>query len=199
MGYLRRQGWLVALALGLAVGLIAGGLWPHTPLHAVATDHTETFAMATGFVDDGIEAVYFLDFLTGSLKAAVLSNTRRGFQAIYTANLNRDLGTFIATRNANLAQLNMQRTKTGAPPLPQVQMPQSPNFMMVTGMIDTRYAVAPRMRPGQTVVYVAETNTGVLLAYSIMWSQTAHVQDQMSGGEMTLRAAEQFTTFVSGS
>jgi hypothetical protein len=62
---------LVWLGMGLVGGLILCGVWPQTPLHAVATDRSETFAVATGFVDEGIEAVYFLDFLTGDLSAVV--------------------------------------------------------------------------------------------------------------------------------
>ena len=88
MAYLRKQYWAVWLAIGLVVGLMIGGIWPDTPLHAVATDGTENFALATGFVDDGAEAVYLLDFLTGTLRAAVLSNQSRGFQAYYGANVN---------------------------------------------------------------------------------------------------------------
>ena len=64
------------LGIGLVGGLILGGMWPQTPLHAVATDRCRTFAMATGPVDEEVEAVYFLDFLTGDLNAVVLG--RRG-------------------------------------------------------------------------------------------------------------------------
>ena len=53
-------------------GLVLSGLWPQTPLHATATDRSDTFAIATGAVDDDTEAVYFLDFLTGDLRAVVL-------------------------------------------------------------------------------------------------------------------------------
>ena len=37
------------LAAGLAAGLLVGSLLPHTPLHAVATDRLENFAIATGY------------------------------------------------------------------------------------------------------------------------------------------------------
>ena len=72
--------WLVAVGIGLVAGLVLSGFWPHTPLYAVATDRIETFAMATGPVDDEVEAVYFLDFLTGDLagRGAWASSRARG-------------------------------------------------------------------------------------------------------------------------
>ena len=60
---------LAFLGLGLAIGMLLAGLWPNTPLHAVATDRSESFLMATGGLDEGIEGVYVLDCLTGELRA----------------------------------------------------------------------------------------------------------------------------------
>ena len=141
MAYLGRHGWTVGLALGLLLGLMIGGLWPDTPLHAVATDRGEDFAICTGFVDDGVEAIYFLDFLTGVLRAGVLSNVPQSpyaFQALYEANVNAALANAIQARNAGLVQMNAARRREGAPPLPELKMPQSPNYLMVTGAIDMR-------------------------------------------------------------
>ena len=39
------------------------------PLHATATHGLDKFAIATGLVDDSVEALYFLDFLTGDMRA----------------------------------------------------------------------------------------------------------------------------------
>ena len=47
----RQYRWLIAMGIGLVGGLILSGLWPHTPLYAVATDRVDTFAMATGPLD----------------------------------------------------------------------------------------------------------------------------------------------------
>src|SRR3989304_5318782 len=126
MAYLwRKQCWAVWLGIGLLAGLMIGGLWPDTPLHAVATDSTDNFAMATGFVDDGIEAIYFLDFLTGTLRAAVLSNQSRGFQARYEANVNADLAGVVQLGAATLEATNAQRRQAGLPPRPPLQGPQT--------------------------------------------------------------------------
>ena len=61
------------------VGLIGGvalcQFWPRTEFEisfAMATDRIDTFGMATGALDTELEAVYFLDFLTGQLTAVVV-------------------------------------------------------------------------------------------------------------------------------
>ena len=53
---------VLGVLVGLAVGLNVRGIWPNVPLHAVATDAAENFAIATGPVDDRTEAIYVLDF-----------------------------------------------------------------------------------------------------------------------------------------
>lgn len=194
MAFLRKHLWSVWLAIGLLAGMMFSGLWPNTPLHAVSTDRMDTFAIATGFVDEGVEAVYFLDFLTGTLKAAVLSNQTREFQAIYGANITADLANVVQFKNANLQQANAQRRRNGGTPLPELQMPQSPSYMMVTGLADIRRGAMARMRPGSSIIYVAETNTGIVLAYVVPWSSEDHSANRPSGGPLTLWAGEQFTT-----
>ena len=136
---------LVWLGLGLAGGLILCGIWPQAPLHAVATDRVDTFAIATGFVDDGVEAVYFLDFLTGDLNAVVLGRQGRMFTARYGANV--------------LAHLGVDASK-------------NPKYMMVTGAADMRRGVGgTQLSP--SVVYVAEVTTGSVAAYAIPWTKAA--------------------------
>lgn len=135
----------VWLALGLVVGLTLGGLWPHSPLHAVATDRYETFAIATGPVETDIEALYFLDFLTGDLRAAVLNQQTGTFMSFFTYNIMADLG---------------------------VKEDSNPRYLMVTGMADLRRGAA-RMRPSLAVVYVAEITSGKVAAYAIPWAPEA--------------------------
>ena len=130
------------LAVGLIGGLILGGFWPHTPLHAVATDRYDTFAIATGPLDEEVEAIFFLDFLTGDLRAAVLSK-----QGVFNAffeynNVFGDLG---------------------------VNPAKNPRFLMVTGMARMQRGGA-RISPGNAVVYVAEITTGKVAAYAVPWN-----------------------------
>jgi hypothetical protein len=192
MAFLRNRGWALGLAIGLLLGLTIGGLWPDTPLHAVATDRTQNYAMATGYVDEGVEAIYFLDFLTGTLRAAVLSNVNARFQAHYAGNINADIAGVIQLSNANLSQTNAQRRRAGLPPLPQLQMPQSPNYLMVTGAIDMRRVGGMRTQYPLSALYVAETNTGIVLTYLIPWDRNAHLADVDSAAPLALWTGEQF-------
>jgi hypothetical protein len=137
---------LVWLGIGLVVGLILSGLWPQAPLHAVATDRADTFAIATGFVDEGVEAVFFLDFLTGQLNAVVLGRQGRGFTASYGFNVSAHLG---------------------------VDPAKNPKYLMVTGSADMRRAMGgTQLSP--SVVYVAEVTTGNVGAYAIPWTKAAY-------------------------
>ena len=88
-----RPAWLAAgLTLGLIVGLNAAGLWPSIPLHASATEGLDKFAFATGLVDQEVEALYFLDFLTGDLTAAVINPKTGKFNSKFTRNIAADFG-----------------------------------------------------------------------------------------------------------
>jgi len=123
---------------------------PHTPLHAVATDKYDTFAVATGPVDESVEAIYFLDFLTGDLRAAVLGR-RTGFIAYYYYNVNTDLG---------------------------VEPAKNPRYLMVTGQADLRRG-GGMIQPSLSVVYVAEITNGTVAAYAIPWSPNILAQNQV--------------------
>jgi len=131
------------LAVGLLVGLSLGGFLPHAPLHAVATDHTDNFAIATGLVDDELEALFLLDFLTGSLKCAVLSTTTGKFTSAFEASVTEDLG---------------------------LKANQNPKYMMVTGAAGLRRQ-GGQMQPGNSVCYVADTTSGRVVAYAVPWTR----------------------------
>ena len=148
------HGRLVWLGIGLLGGLILTGFWPDAPLHAVATDRCQTFAMATGPVDEEVEAVYFLDFLTGNLNAVVLGRQGNGFTAFFQYNVLNDLG---------------------------VDPAKNPRFMMVTGMANQRGSRA-RWRPSLAAVYVAEVTTGKVAAYAIPWDKAAHAAGVVQKG-----------------
>src|ERR1044071_1236909 len=84
------------LGIGLVVGLIVGlnleGLWPSVPLHAAATHGIDKFAIATGLVDNTVEALYFLDFLTGDMRAAVINPKTGKFNAFFTRKILPEFG-----------------------------------------------------------------------------------------------------------
>lgn len=140
------------LAIGLLGGILLSGLLPTTPIHAVATDRIDTFAIATGPVDAEFEAVYFLDFLTGDLRAMVLGKNAAvdGFTAFFNGNVLQDLG---------------------------VDPTKNPRFLMVTGMANLRRGGA-QLQPSSAVVYVAEVTTGNVAAYAIPWSPPLHAANR---------------------
>ena len=197
MPYFRLPFWptlvVLGVLLGLVAGLMAGGLWPDTPLHAVASDRADNFILATGPVDAASEAVYFLDGLSGTLSAGVLSNMGMPFQAFYKANVGADLTTIVGNLNTGIKKANRTAGRGGAPPAPEIQVPQNPHFLMVTGTIDIRRAMGTRVKPGLAVVYVAETNTGIVMAYGLPWDQSKHASNVPEQEQLRFLTGYQFS------
>jgi hypothetical protein len=191
MGVLRSSR-IVWLGIGLLLGTAMAGLWPHTPLHGMATDRSENIIVATGLVEETIEAVFFLDSLTGRLRAVVPSLRPSGdfpYQAMWEANAGRDFTACIQTVN----EAASRAAGKGGAAAPALQVPQAPRFLMVTGLMDIRQGTT-RLRPGRSVVYVVEANTGIVLTYALQWSQQMHNSNQPLSGALTLWAAGQFPT-----
>lgn len=138
-----RMGSAVTLAGGVAIGMAIGLFRPQTTIHAVATDRVDNCAMATGPLDDDTEALFYLDFLSGELRATALSPIARKFFASFSANVNNDLGVDIA---------------------------KHPKYLMVTGNSIFRRG-GGQVQPGNSVVYVAELTSGKVAVYAVPWSQ----------------------------
>ena len=131
--------WLIT---GVVLGaVVAGRLFPATPLYAVATHGQDNFAACTLQVSDSnnnVEALVFLDSLTGDLKGGVLGTTGK-FQYSFETNVVKDL-----------------------PP----EAAKSPKFLMVSGQARlTATAGMARVSPG--LIYIIETTTGTCLVYGI--------------------------------
>lgn len=157
---------LVVGVLGLVIGLVAGllltGCWPSSPLRAVATDRTDGFAIATGYCDDSVEAIYFLDFLSGELSAAVVSKQSGRFNAFYTHNVVSDLG------------------------ITQVNPGKPPRFLLTTGTADLRRTGGKSNSLSRSLVYVAELQSGKVAAYAIPWSSSMWNAGQTLRGQFAL-------------
>lgn len=105
--------WLLTgLVLGLGVALFLQG----QPVQATATDHADDFSIATGHVTADLEAVYLLDFKTGSLLGTVMNKQTGKFQSFYKRELQADFG--LTPR-------------------------QKPKFIMVTGAMQSATAQVP--------------------------------------------------------
>lgn len=161
-----RSSWLaLGLLLGGAAGALLGGLWPAQAVHGVATDRYENFAIATGPLDNEVEAVFFLDSLTGDLKASVLNINNGTFTAFYQYNILRDFG---------------------------VEPSKNPRYLMVTGVADLRRFGGAQVRPGACVVYIAELTTGKLAAYGVPWSPDMHKRGAAFQGQLIPLDVAQF-------
>jgi hypothetical protein len=111
--------------------------------HAVATSGSDNFAIATGFVDDQIEGLYFLDFLTGDLRCAIVNRRNATFSAYFQYNVLADF--------------------------PGVN--DKPRFLLVTGLADLpRGRGATQI--GRSLVYVAEATSGRIAAYAVPYNST---------------------------
>jgi hypothetical protein len=157
--------WLLAVGIGLMAGLALSGLWPQSPLYAVSTDRTDTYAIATGPLDTEVEAVFILDFLTGDLKAIVVGQQGRNWSGYFHANVAHDM---------------------------QIDPQKNPKFMMVTGVVALRRAGGSRLQPSNSTCYVAEATTGQIAAYVIAWSPSMYKANQPQSGEMNCIAVARF-------
>ena len=148
-------GFLLGLLVG--VGMFVGAVvawsvtqpptltFPEAQLHAMATDSSDSFAMSTGLIADGIEGVFFLDFLTGDLQCWVLNNRTGQLGGQFRHNVVQDLG---------------------------VEQGKKPRYLMVTGAASFRRG-ASGLTPADSLVYVADANTGHFAAYALPWNRQA--------------------------
>lgn len=146
--------WGGGVVLGLIIGLNIQGIWPSVPLHASATHGLDKFAIATGFVDEEVEALYFLDYLTGDLRAAVVNPKTGTFNAFFTRNIAADFG-------------GAGRTN---------------GYLLVTGQANMPRGAA-QFQFARSIVYVADATTGVVAAYTIPWNSTLHFAGRPQYGE----------------
>lgn len=163
--------WLVVgLLLGLVTGLIVRGLWTPVPVFATATDGQDNFAIATGFVDEDTEAMFFLDFLTGDLRATVPGRQNGKFTSFFETNIMADFGSS-GNRGKN------------------------PKFLLVTGRADFGGS-SSNTQVARSVVYVAEATSGEVACYGLPWNRTAYSANRPQKGNFVLLDKRPFRTTV---
>lgn len=154
---LRRFRWFAVLGLGVVAGLLIGmGINPlfrsNSPqtveakfeemkLRASTAMSGDTFGVATGMVDEEGEGVFFLDYITGDLNCFVLNPRVGKFTGWFTTNV----------------------TETLTP-----AKGKKPSYVMSTGSWNPKGA-SSNVRPAQSVVYVADANSGAFAAYTFPW------------------------------
>lgn len=149
-----RAGWL---ALGALVGTAAAVLVSHGPMHAVATDRQENFAMCTSPVDGDLEAVFFLDSLTGRLTGLVLNPTTGAFTARFSRDVFSDL---------------------------QTDGSKNPKLLLVSGNGQLRGAGQAQFAAG--LLYVTEISSGKIAAYGVPFNRAALNARQPIQAELVL-------------
>jgi hypothetical protein len=135
----------IALAAGLVVGVFVGTssqqqveLPFEIPVNAAAAYGQDGYAFAAGPVDDDLEGVFFLDALTGELRAAVLNPRTGRFMIEYYKKIANDFG----------------QVKNG-------------KYMIVTGSAKiVQGAGGGKSRYALSVVYVIELTSGRLNSYA---------------------------------
>jgi hypothetical protein len=139
----KRMVWML---LGLVAGLGIATLWPHEQVKAVATDRDAQFAMSTCLVNNigNQEAIFVLDFLTGSLKGAVMG-TSGEFTNFFFRELPLDF------------KLNPKKEA---------------HYCIVTGGVQLQTADAS-LPPAPSIVYIGELTTGRIIAYSFGYRDSA--------------------------
>jgi len=147
---LKRGHWAL-LVCGVMLGALMGAVvavqfscprfeLPATLLNASSTHGGTTMAIATGPIQDGVEGLFVLDFITGEL------NPRTGAMGgAFKANVVQDLG---------------------------VEQGKQPQYLMVTGAANFR-TQSGNIAPAESVVYVADANTGRYVGYWLPWNRTA--------------------------
>jgi hypothetical protein len=157
-----RTTWLLAgMAMGLLFGLgttagvmwatrsatIAGHpAWPQgAPLHASTACTSESLAIATGVIDEQVEGLYTLDFITGDLQCFVLNPRTGKFVGWFKTNVTTHL---------------------------PVEKGKKPQYLLTTGNWQPA-GFSGNIRPANSVVYVADANTGMFAAYYVPWFKGA--------------------------
>lgn len=149
---------VLLVLLGVVVGRM--GSSPASPsdmipkLQAIATHGTDTFAMATGPIDEESEGLYVLDYLTGDLHCWVMNPRTGKFGGVFKHNVWADLGS--------------PKTKTT-------------KYVMVTGGASFPRG-GGTARPAASVLYVADAVTGVVAAYNIPWDRAAFASGRSQSG-----------------
>jgi len=159
--YRGRALWLVSgLAMGLLFGLgtTAGVLWSGKsgtatpagwpqglPLNASSACSSETLAIATGQVDESVEGIFTLDFISGDLQCFVVNPRTGKFVGWFKTNVTKEL---------------------------TVEKGKKPQYLLATGNWSPVGATT-NQRPASCIAYVADANTGLFAAYTFPWVKGA--------------------------
>lgn len=145
-------------ALGVSVGMNlrqpSSAFMPEISAYASTAQGHDNFAVATGPVDQDVEAFYFLDFLTGDLRATALNPRKAGFNSFYEYNIARDF---------------------------DVGAAKNPRYLMVTGTANIPRGRG-NTQIARSVVYITEVTTGRMAAYVMPFNSSAQAAGKPQKG-----------------
>jgi hypothetical protein len=159
-GTLILLGAFIASAMGVVFASQWIGSTASAPivLHADTASAGKSISMATGIVDEGIEAFFVLDHLSGNLQCWIPNPRNLQLANIFVANVNEELG----------------GEKQGAA-----------DYVMVTGRVDfLPFARRGTMVPAGCVCYVADGNTGKVVGYSFHYDQGSIKRAEQQNGKL---------------
>lgn len=133
-----RESRLMWLTAGLLAGLCISYFWPHEPVAAASNDRNSKFGIMTTPVALNAEGVFVLDFLTGRLTGAVMDPRVGTFTVKYFRNVSADFN---------------------------VNPKSTPRYAFVGGR--ARIASRGQVTPAESVIYVAELSSGLVIAYGM--------------------------------
>lgn len=136
-------------------------------LNASSAAGGKSMAMATGPVDDSLEAIFVLDFLTGELYCWVLGPSG-GWMAQYRTNVVAEFG--------------------------GTDKERAPEYVMTTGFVQLRGRSGND--PANTVCYVGDANSGKVCAFSFEWDRTSARSGREQSG-LLVKIAEGVTRSAS--
>jgi hypothetical protein len=151
------QNRVVWCVLGLAAGLAVAYLWPHEPVYATTADRDAQFAMLTvpvgtsaAGINDPMDGVFVLDFLTGQLRGATINRQIGKFTNFYTANLARDFN---------------------------VDPKAQPHYALVSGY--SQLASQRGLTFASGMIYAGELSSGKIIAYAFPWKEAPRPAPQV--------------------
>lgn len=149
------------IAVGVMLGLAMSPERRHDvdlmKLHASASSTGKTISLATGLVDDGDEAVYILDHLNGNLQCWLINSRTNELGGVYRTNV--------------LAALGGGKEGVDA------------DLVMTTGTFE--FNNRGRAIPAQSVVYVADGNSGQAAAFGFTFNKAEIQRGNVEEGELT--------------
>ena len=126
-------------------------------LQAGTAARGKSLSMATGLIDENVEGLFVLDHVSGDIQCWLLSPRTGAVGGIYKANVVKDLG---------------------------VEKAGDADYAMATGNFNFIGNNAGNVGPGNSICYVADTKSGKVVGYGIIYDKQAIRRGNVTGGEL---------------